>query len=122
MNHPEHELQKACVSWFKMQYSKYKDSIFAIPNGGKRTPQGGRYMKDEGLLPGVSDLFIAVPYNGCHGFFIEMKTPSNLPTPAQIEFLNNMKKRGYNTAVCYSVNGFMDEVEAYFNVSTIDVF
>ena len=119
MNHPEHELQKACVQWFKLQYPMHRDSIFAIPNGGKRTPQGGRYMKDEGLLAGVSDLFIAVPYNGWHGFFIEMKTPKNYPTIDQLQFQTNMNKRGYNTAVCYSVNAFMDEIERYFDVNNV---
>ena len=32
--------------------------LFAIPNAARRSARNGAYMKDEGMLPGVSDLIL----------------------------------------------------------------
>ena len=35
MNHTEHNLQAACITWFRMQYPTRSGLLFAIPNGAK---------------------------------------------------------------------------------------
>ena len=52
----EHEEQREFVRWFRQTYKGVL--IFAIPNGGSRTPSTAGRLKAEGVLPGVPDLFI----------------------------------------------------------------
>jgi len=100
----EHHEQCAVVSWFKMQYPQYARCIMSIPNGAhlagtpKQRAQKMAKMKKEGFKPGASDLFIAVPKNGFHGLWLEMKdqgkTISSL-SDNQEEHLNDMTDQGY---------------------------
>lgn len=69
----EHDLQVACVNWFRLSYREYSDLLIAIPNGGYRAKSTARYMKAEGQKVGVPDLFLAVPSGKYHGLWIEMK-------------------------------------------------
>lgn len=66
MNHPEHELQKSCVKWFRLQYPEYTNLLFAIPNGGKRNAREAARLKAEGVTPGVPDLFLQLPFIRIH--------------------------------------------------------
>ena len=81
MKHIEDNLQKACVTWFRLQYPDIV--IFAIPNGGKRNVIEASKLKATGVLPGVADLFVmhsnivfyenTEGYIMYHGLFIELK-------------------------------------------------
>ena len=86
--HPESELQRACVRWFRMQYPQHL--LFHIPNGGKRNAREAAIFKAEGVVAGIPDLFLAEARHGHHGLFIEMKAgrrpagtgpPRNRPMP-----------------------------------------
>lgn len=127
MNSPEHNLQVACVNWFRMQYPKYGKLLFAIPNGGKRHMKTARDMKAEGVQKGVPDLQLAVPVseefiddNGFRrkrikhcGLFIEMKSDTGRLTPEQKEYLTLLSDQGYATAVCKSFDEFKATIENY---------
>ena len=52
----EHEEQREFVSWFRKTYPGVR--IFAIPNGGARTPSVAGRLKAEGVSKGVPDLYI----------------------------------------------------------------
>jgi hypothetical protein len=86
--------------------------FFSVPNGGwlagNATQRAGQMnkLKGEGLLPGVSDLFIAEPRGHFHGMFLEMKAPGGKPSENQMWFMNETEKRGYFT--CCALNGFDD--------------
>jgi hypothetical protein len=92
--------------------------LFAIPNGGSRGDtaqsariQGGK-LKAEGVKPGVSDLFLAVPRGGYAGFFLELKkerTAGVGPSEAQKKFIGIVQDQGYNAGVYY---GWKDAWEA----------
>lgn len=114
MRTEEHNLQKACVTWFRLQYPNY--IIFAIPNGAKRTARQGHYYKEEGLTAGVPDLMIAEPVGYFSGFFIEMKTENknSKPSPAQVEMIKKLQARGYKVAICRNLDSFIAEVTSYF--------
>jgi len=92
--------QQLTVSWFRLQYSKYR--LISIPNGqmvgGRNKYALVNKYKKEGMLPGVSDLFLCVPKNGYGGLWIEMKarakTASSL-SPDQRIWLSDMEKAGY---------------------------
>lgn len=102
----ESEQQQLVISWFRLQYPKYR--LISIPNG---TMIGGRNKyalvnkyKKEGMLPGVSDLFLCVPRNGYNGLWLEMKargkTASSLSQDQRI-WLSDMEKIGYRAVCCF---------------------
>ncbi len=110
----EHDLQVACVRWFKYQYSKFNELIWATPNGGSRNPIEGKRLKAEGVLAGVPDLFIAIPKGKYHGLFIEMKVGRNKPTDNQKRVMAGLIKQGFKCVVCYSIEQFITEIKEYF--------
>lgn len=109
----ESSLQKSCIKWFRLQYPALAWHLFAIPNGGSRNAREARSLKLEGVLSGVSDLFLALPCHSFHGFFIELKVGYNKPTKNQAEFMKYVEQAGYNVAVIYTIEEFMAIVKAY---------
>ena len=111
MKQPEHQLQVACVKWFRYQYPH--ELIWATPNGGQRNAIVGAKMKAEGALAGVPDLTIPKPAHDYNGLFIEMKAGKNKPTPEQKEIMNKLTAYGYKCEVCYTLAGFIEVVNDY---------
>lgn len=109
--HPESELQRACVRWFRMQYPQHL--LFHIPNGGRRNAREAAFLKSEGVTAGIPDLFLAVGRHGFNGLFIEMKAGRNTATPAQKEMMGRLYRAGYHCVVCRSFDEFRDEVMKY---------
>jgi hypothetical protein len=81
---------------------KIGDYLIAIPNGGRRGEVEAAILKAEGVKAGVSDLFLAVPMNGFHGLWIEMKIKPNKVTESQIAWITRMAGVGYAAIVCWS--------------------
>lgn len=113
MNKSEHHTQVACVNWFSMQYPKYKDLLFAIPNGGKRSIGVARKMKSEGVKKGVPDLFLALPNENYHGLFIEMKSVTGSLSPDQKRYLELLRLKGYRAEVCKCFDDFERVIGSY---------
>jgi hypothetical protein len=63
--------------------------------GGKKSRKGtaiqGAVLKGMGMLPGVSD--IVALHNG-HFYALELKAPGNVPTEAQLAFIEKVKAAG----------------------------
>jgi len=68
----EHSLQVSVLEYLKLN-AKNPVYWFAVPNAGKRSWQGARDMKAEGLTAGVADLCIMLPEGRVA--WLEMKTP-----------------------------------------------
>ena len=107
----EHEIQVACINWFRCQYPKYL--IYAIPNGGQRNKIVATKLKAEGVLAGVPDLHIPVAKQGFHGLYIEMKAGKNKPTDNQITVMDKLRDEGYKCDVCWSLDQFITSVNNY---------
>lgn len=95
--------------------------IFAIPNAGKRNVTIGKRFKREGLLSGVSDIFVPYPVidndgNQYHGLWIEFKYGKNKLTKAQKEFQNVMYERGYVVSVAYSCDEAINILKKYLKI------
>jgi len=103
----EHDLQVSCVEWFYLQYPN--EILFAIPNGGKRNIVTAMKLKAEGVMPGVSDLFLMLSKGGFHGFCIEMKRKGGTLTDNQKDFFKKAINKGY---LCTKVDNFEDFVIA----------
>lgn len=79
--------------------------VFAIPNGGNRGKMEATKLKEEGVLAGVSDLFVAEPRDEWHGLFIEMKRVSGGATSDRQEwFIQEMRIRGYRAEVAHGAD------------------
>lgn len=101
MKHQEHNLQTACVRWFRYQYPK--DIILAVPNGGSRNTLEASRLKAEGVLAGVSDLIIVSEKKV---FFIEMKTTTGRQNENQKAFQQKLEKLGFLYFICRSFEEF----------------
>lgn len=110
---PESRLQRACIKWFKLQYPK--ETIFAIPNGGKRGKIEAAIMKGEGVMAGVSDLFLMRGKEEYHGLFIEMKAKNGKLRENQRVFIEDAERKDYKVEVCYSLEEFIEKVNNYLN-------
>jgi hypothetical protein len=111
MKQDEHNLQIACVKWFRIQYPKYL--IYAIPNGGQRNAVVASKLKSEGVLSGVPDLHIPAAKGCFHGLYIELKAGKNKTTENQRTVMQKLQDEGYRCDVCYSFEKFVNLVNEY---------
>lgn len=110
----EHDLQVACVRWFRLQYPQYAKLLFAIPNGGQRNAVVAAKLKAEGVQAGVPDLFLAVPCGSYHGLWIEMKNgKAGRLSALQGSMITALVKQGYRCEVCHSFEEFASIISEY---------
>ena len=89
----EHEEQRELVMWFRQTWPDVR--IFAIPNGGARSPATAGRLKAEGVSRGVPDLFIPA-----WRLWVEMKrTKGGSLDPAQRDWLAYLESVGYQCLV-----------------------
>lgn len=109
--------QKSLVRWFGLQYPKL--TMFAIPNGAHLAGDARQRaikmtnMKAEGLVPGVSDLFLMLPKGDKGGLFIEMKATKGTVSDAQQDFINEAIAAGYEAKVCFGFDDAKSAIESY---------
>lgn len=112
----EHELQVACVEWFRYQYPSLSKRLFAVPNGGYRDRRTAAKLKYEGVLSGVSDLILLKPNINFHALLIEMKVTEKYSRQSseQKEWQKELTSLNeYKYVVCRSIDDFMREVNDY---------
>lgn len=114
MREKEHNLQIACIGWFRLQYPSLL--IYAIPNGGQRNKIVAAKLKAEGVVPGVPDIHIPLPNRDYHGLYIELKVKPNKPTAGQVSVMRMLEDCGYKCVVCYDVESFIQEVNNYLDI------
>jgi hypothetical protein len=104
----EHDLQVAVAQYLDLMGWLW----CAVPNGGNRNVITGAKLKAEGVKRGVPDILIFedwhkyLPYaifKG-HGIAIELKFGKGRVSKEQKEWLENLKKRNWKTAVCRSID------------------
>lgn len=121
-NNDEHSrLQKACVKWFRYQYNDIKELLFSIPNGIPLANQNIRTkiynkLKEEGLQPGVPDLFLAVGNSIYNGMFIEIKSKRDRLRKKQVDMIRALEQQNYKCVVVRSVDEFIAIVDEYLRI------
>ena len=112
MKTTEHEIQVACVDYFRLRYPK--GLIYAIPNGGQRNVIVAAKLKTEGVLSGVPDLHIPMAKNGFHGLYIELKNGKvGKVSENQKTIMEKLQSEGYRCEVCRSFDEFKNVVDDY---------
>lgn len=111
----EHQLQCACVEWFRWKYPHLSHNLFAVPNGGRRDRVTGAKLKAEGVLAGVADL-VLLKSNAHYGaLLIEMKTKKGTQSDTQKQWQQHIEADGYKYVICRSFNDFQREITEYIN-------
>ena len=89
--------------------------LFSTANGGFRFKTVAEKMKEEGMLPGASDLIFLYPSGRWHGLCIEFKLPGRNPSPEQMAFGAAVMGAGYLFRVVYSEANFKQLITDYLN-------
>ena len=88
--------------------------LYAIPNGGKRSIKTARMLKATGVKAGVPDMCLPVPRYPYHGLYIELKRrKGGRVSEKQSEWLQDLRKEGYKTCVCYGSDETIQVIEDY---------
>lgn len=113
----EHSEQCALIRWWDMQArAKGLDTrlLMAIPNGGARNAVTGARLKAEGVRAGVPDLLLAIPRNGFHGLWLEMKREKGGSVSAgQKVMLSLLAAQGFAVWVCKGFKQAKLAIETY---------
>jgi hypothetical protein len=105
----EHEEQREVVRWFRQTYKGVR--IFAIPNGGARSPATAGRLKAEGVSSGVPDLFVPA-----WGLWVEMKrTKGGAVSSEQKDWIKYLEEVGYCVKVCKGAEAAKGQIQAFFN-------
>lgn len=115
MRHLESQIQKQCVTWFRLQYADIALLLFAVPNGGARNRLEAAIMNGEGVTAGVADLLLLHANSEHHGLCIEMKTPKGKQTDSQKRFQRKVEAFGYRYEVIHSLDEFMILIRDYLS-------
>ena len=108
----ESEIQKTFIDFVSL-YPRIKALTLHIPNGGYRNPIEAKNLRKQGVLPGVPDIFIAIPSKGYPGLWIEFKAGRNKLTELQSKMIDNLSSVGYMTSVCYSADDAIEVLRDY---------
>ena len=97
----ESQEQKALFDWWRAYARNTPLVMLHIPNGGARNAITGSRMKAEGVTAGVPDILLAVPRQGCHGLWIELKRrKGGRVSEAQEHVMARLRQAGYRVEVC----------------------
>jgi hypothetical protein len=115
MKYEESKIQQACKMWFDMQYREYEKLLIAIPNGGQRSAITASILKAEGVVSGVSDLFLFIPKGIYFGLAIEVKTAKGKQSANQKAWQIEVEKHGYRYEIVHSIDEFMELIKNYMS-------
>lgn len=91
------------------------DRLHSSLNGeNRKTVEQRARAKDQGLLAGVPDLFLPVPWGKYCGLYIELKWGDNKPSVAQEKFIRESIMLGYKAVVCWSSQEAIAVIEDYY--------
>ena len=103
----EHEEQRTFIQWFRRKFPDVR--IFAIPNGGARSPSVACRLKAEGVSRGVPDLFIPA-----WRLFIEMKrVKGGVVSEDQYSWKEYLEANGYRVVICAGCEAAQKEVDEW---------
>jgi hypothetical protein len=109
----EHQIQVVFIAWAKTHYPDVL--VYAIPNGGHRNKLTAFKLKQEGVLAGVPDLFVA---DGKPGLYIELKEPKKgKVSTVQKEVIEKLTSAGYPVRVCYGVDEAKQAMTEYLSAT-----
>jgi hypothetical protein len=118
MRHIESNIQKAFVTWFRLQFPEYALNLTSVPNGGARRRKEAAIMKAEGVTAGAADILLLVPRGGYGVLGIEFKTleKSSRQSQAQKRWQEAFEKVGNKYAIARTFDEAVEVVRNYLQV------
>lgn len=116
--HTESNLQRQCVTWFRLQYPADALMLFAVPNGGGRSVVEASIMKAEGVTAGVADLLLLEARGGWGCLCLEMKTKKkgSKQRPSQKAWQTAAERAGNRYEVVRTLEEFQTIVGDYMGL------
>ena len=111
----EDDLQKEVVAFLR---EKYPNVLFTATCGGiQDTPKKRLDMFELGFCKSVPDILIFEPNRSHSGIAIELKTPKaiGLLSEHQLEFMMNLKKRGWYTLISNDFSEIVIQINNYMS-------
>ena len=96
-------IQQECYMWFHNNYPELRGLLFAVPNGGYRTPAESKKFKLTGVVSGVSDMLFM--YN-THTYCFELKTEIGYQSTKQKKWQDIVNKHGFNYFIVRDLKTF----------------
>jgi hypothetical protein len=104
----EHFEQRELVRWFRQTWPDVR--IFAIPNGGARSPATAGRLKAEGVSSGVPDLFVPA-----WSLWVEMKRSKGGSVSAeQKDWIAYLESVGFCCIVGKGAEAAKGQISAFF--------
>ena len=107
-------IEQIIVVEFVKQIAKVP--VFHCANERKCSPQYGAMLKRLGTRAGVSDLFFPRGNSEFKGIWIEMKSIVGKPSPAQLQFLDEMRAEGYMGIVANGAQEAINCIVDFYNL------
>ena len=99
----EAQEQIALFEWAARMRGRWSELqlLHAIPNGGSRNPIEARHLKEQGVKPGIPDIFLPCARGPWHGLYIEMKRrKGGRVSVDQQRMILALRAQGYKAEVC----------------------
>lgn len=112
----EAQEQTTLFQWAGMMAGKWPELrlLHAIPNGGSRNPIEARHLKEQGVKPGIPDVFLPVARGGYHGLYIEMKRrKGGRVSVEQKKMILALRDQGFRAEVCEGWEAARDTICEY---------
>jgi hypothetical protein len=106
---PEDQIQRAVIAHFAVR--GVRDAfVFAVPNGGMRSPIEAAILKGLGTRAGSPDLFMI--HRG-EVFAIELKSESGRATAAQLPAIKDIRRAGGHAEICHGIDAAIKQLEEW---------
>jgi hypothetical protein len=116
----EHELQSACVEWFRYAHPSLSRLLISVPNGASLSGRGRtwKYLEREGAVAGAADLLLLVP-RGQYGYLaIEMKQGRGRHRENQRTWGAEVEAAGGRYVVCRGSMDFQELIQQYLETNS----
>lgn len=100
----EAQEQTTLFQWAALMAHRWPELrlLHAIPNGGSRNPIEAVHLKQQGVKPGIPDIFLPCARGEWHGLYIEMKRrKGGRVSDEQWEMIRLLIEQKYKAVVCY---------------------
>ena len=124
MIHSESKEQRAVIKWARLNVKRYPclNWFHSSQAGVKMTATQARIAKAEGMISGISDLFLPLPLGKYAGLYIEMKKPKTATSAKgvlsqnQKDFLDYANAVGYKAVVAYGAMEAINYIKEYLGI------
>lgn len=116
----ENREQEKVFMWagFRQHQAPELRLLYAIPNGGWRSPATATLLKRTGVKPGVPDMCLPVARQGYHGLYIELKRGTGgRVSVEQKKWLLALSQEGYKACVCRGADEAIQTIRAYIGLT-----